>query len=105
MAWTFLVQGERMMYKLHATEKGLLIPADCLSGLPRDMIVRRVKDTLIIETESRFQARERLLDRLQRLRNAASALGVPDEAEIRELVDEVSTLHLKFRTKNQEIYA
>jgi len=77
------------MQKLYATDKGLLIPVDYLSGLPRDMVVRRVKDTLIIESETRIHARERLMDMVQRLRHAANVLGIPDEAEIRDLVDEV----------------
>jgi hypothetical protein len=42
-------------------------------------------------------ARERLLDRMQRLRNAAEALGIPSDAEIRELVDQARAGNARHR--------
>lgn len=81
------------MYKLHATEQGLLIPSDYLVGLPRDVVLRRVKDMLIIETEPHAQARERLLEMQQCLHTATDTLGALDEDEIRELVDDVRNQH------------
>ncbi len=77
------------MQKLHRTDKGLLIPSDCLSGLPKDMVVRRIKNRLIIETESQALVNERLSQVVQSLREAGEDLGVPDEDEIHELVEEV----------------
>ena len=79
------------MHKLHITDKGLLIPSNCLTGLPSDMVVRRINDRLIIETESQARVSENLFDMVQNLRKAGDDLGVPDENEIYELVDEVRT--------------
>ncbi len=73
------------MHKLHITDKGLLIPSNCLTGLPSDMVVRRVNDRLIIETESQARVSENLFDMVQNLRKAGDDLGVPDENEIYEL--------------------
>ena len=77
------------MQKIHITDKGLLIPSDCLSGLPRDMVVRRVKNRLIIESESQALVNEHLLKMVQKLRESGEVLGMPDENEVREIVDEV----------------
>ena len=79
------------MHKLHITDQGLLIPSNCLTGLPSDMVVRRINDRLIIETESQARVSENLFDMVQNLRKAGDDLGLPDENEIYELVDEVRT--------------
>lgn len=70
------------MHKLHITDKGLLIPSDCLTGLPSDMVVRRVKNRLIIETESQALANEYVSEVVQKLREAGNVLGILDENEM-----------------------
>jgi hypothetical protein len=77
------------MHKLHITDKGLLIPSDCLMGLPSDMVVRRVNNRLFIETESQALTNKYLADTVEKLHQAGDDLGCPDENEIRKLVDEV----------------
>lgn len=85
------------MQKLHASEQGLLIPNALLTGLSQDVVIRRVENRLIIETEQQADARERLLSMAEKLRDAAEQLSAPSEDEIRELVDEVRAEHARRR--------
>jgi len=79
------------MNKLHSTEQGLLIPATWLVDLPPDMMIRRVQNRLIIETETQAKTTEQLLLMVQNLRKATETLGLPTDEEISQLVDEVRT--------------
>jgi len=75
--------------EVRITEAGLFIPPDWLTGLPEELCVRRFQQMLIIETSQHAKVREQLVVMVGKLRQVAEEIGVPDDAEIASLVEEV----------------
>lgn len=75
--------------EVRITEAGLFIPLDWLTGLPEELCVRRFQQMLIIETSQHAKAREQLVEMVGKLRQVAEEIGIPDDAEIASLVEEV----------------
>ena len=79
------------------TKNGLLIPAEWLKKLGRDVRVQRGGNVVIIESKQRQAARRRMAQLVKKLRKAGDDAGGIRQEELEAIVDEVRQARADYR--------